>query len=85
MLNFRSSYIIGNMDLHCVKLRSMRLNRTKKDGEGNTVVKKTIVKALAVAGVRLHGQSMFTISCLPFTLVIFPVSVNRICFSFKIM
>ena len=75
------------MDLHCAKISSMRLKRTKKDGEGNTVVKKstTIVKALAVAGVRLHGQSMFTISCLPFTLVIFPVSVNRICFSFKIM
>ena len=67
MLNFSSSYIIGNMDLHCVKISSMRLKRTKK-GEGNTVVKKTIVKALAVAGIRLHGQSMFTISCLPFTL-----------------
>ena len=56
------------MDLHCMRIRSMRLKRAKKDGEGNTVVKKTIVKALAVAGIRLHGQSMFTISCLPFTL-----------------
>ena len=34
MLNFSSSYIIGNMDLHCMRIRSMRLKRAKKDGDG---------------------------------------------------
>ena len=73
-VEFSSYHIIGNMDLRCVQI--MHLKKTEKNGEGKTVVfTKTVVKALEVAGIRLHGQSMLT-TCLQITRVIFPVSVK---------